>query len=93
MNSADSMLKQLNTLNQNYIWIIEQGEKILKEVDIAMNAEDFKKVEKLRDKFIELENRHLRDKKTYNNIIKQSRTYFKSKYNLDLFDYFELEDI
>jgi len=93
MNDIDTMLEQLNTLNQNYIWIIEQGEKILKDVDKAMNKSDFEKVEKLRNKFIELENRHLRDKKTYNNTIKQSRLYFKSKYNLDLFDYFELEDI
>jgi len=93
IKTVDYLLEQLNVLNQNYIWIIVQGEQILSEVDKAMAAENFEKVEKLRDRFIELENRHNRDRKTYNDIIKQSRSFFKSKYNLDLFDYFELEDI
>lgn len=93
MKNVDQLLGQLNILNDNYMWIISQGEKILSEVDRAMANNNFEKVEKLRDKFIELENRHNRDRKTYNEIIKESRSYFKTKYNLDLFDYFELEDI
>lgn len=93
MKTFEQLVLQLAILNQNYIWIIEQGEKILVEIDEALKSENFIKVEKLRDKFIELENRHNRDRKTYNTIIKQSRLYFKTRYGLDLFDYFELEDV
>ena len=93
MKSFEQLVLQLITLNQNYMWIIEQSEKILIEIDEAFKKENFVKVEKLRDRFIELENRHNRDKKTYNAIIKESRSYFKTKYGLDLFDYFELEDV
>jgi len=93
VKTFEQLVLQLAILNQNYIWIIEQGEKILVEIDEALKSENFIKVEKLRDKFIELENRHNRDRKTYNTIIKQSRLYFKTRYGLDLFDYFELEDV
>lgn len=93
MKNVDDLLKQLNVLNQNYVWILQQGEEILAAIDKAMAKNDFNKIEKLRNQFIELENRHNRDKKTYNTIIKESRSYFKTKYNLDLLDYFELEDI
>ena len=93
MNTVDKLLEQLTFLNQNYVWIIKQGEKILSSIDKAMEENDFDKIEKLRNQFMELENRHNRDRRTYNALIKQSRSYFKTTYNLDLFDYFELEDI
>jgi len=90
---VDNLLEQLSLLNTSYIWIIREGEKILKEIDSAVKNDNFEEIEKLRNKFLELENRHNRDKITYNKIIKESRSYFKSRYNLDLFDYFELENI
>lgn len=91
--NVDSLIDQLNTLNQNYLWIIKEGEKILKEITIAMDLGDMDKVNSLRDRFIELENRHTRDKITYNKLIRESREYFRKKYGIDLFKYFELEDI
>lgn len=89
----EQLLEQLETLNQNYLWIIKESEKILKQVNMAMDKGDMDAVNNLRDKFLELENRHSRDKITYNTLIKQSRLYFKKKYGIDLFKYFELEDI
>lgn len=91
--NVDNLIDQLNTLNQNYLWIIKEGEKILKEITIAMDLGDMDKVNSLRDRFIELENRHTRDKITYNKLIRESREYFRKKHGIDLFKYFELEDI
>lgn len=91
--NIEQLLEQLEVLNQNYLWIIKESEKILKQVNEAMDRGDMEKVNVLRDKFLELENRHERDRITYNNLIRQSREYFRKKYGIDLFKYFELEDI
>lgn len=91
--NVNGLIEQLNILNQNYLWIIKEGELILKQITAAIDIGDMNKVNKLRDQFIELENRHLRDKITYNRLIKESREYFRKKYGIDLFKYFELEDI
>lgn len=91
--NVDSLVEQLNILNQNYLWIIREGELILKETTAAIDIGDMDKVNRLRDRFIELENRHLRDKITYNKLIRESREYFQKKHGIDLFKYFELEDI
>lgn len=91
--NVNNLIDQLNILNQNYLWIIKEGEKILKEINIAMELNDMDKVNSLRDRFIELENRHTRDKITYNKLIRESREYFRKKHGIDLFKYFELEDI
>lgn len=91
--SVNSLLEQLEILNQNYIWIIRESEKLLNNINTAMANEDMETVNVLRDKFLELENRHNRDKITYNSLIRQSREYFRKKHGIDLFKYFELEDI
>jgi len=92
-STVDKLLEQLELLNQNYLWIIKEGEKILSQINKAMDVGDMNAVNVLRDKFIELENRHNRDRITYNKIIRDSREYFRKKYGIDLFKYFELEDI
>ncbi|NBO98946.1 MAG: hypothetical protein EBU90_02290 [Proteobacteria bacterium] len=92
-STVDKLLEQLELLNQNYLWIIKEGEKILSQINKAMDVGDMNAVNVLRDKFIELENRHNRDRITYNKIIGDSREYFRKKYGIDLFKYFELEDI
>lgn len=91
--NVEELLEQLEVLNQNYLWIIKESEKILAQINKAMDVGNFELVNTLRDKFLELENRHNRDKITYNSLIKQSRQYFRKKYGIDLFKYFELEDI
>lgn len=91
--SVDHLIEQLEVLNKNYLWIIKESEKILDQFNKAMNEGDMDKVNDLRDMFMELENRHNNDKITYNKLIRQSREYFKQKHGIDLFKYFELEDI
>ena len=93
MMTVDQLLEQLEILNKTYLWTIKESEKILQEIDIAWKEEDMVKVEQLRDRFMEIENRHNLDRAQYNKVIKQSRQYFLRKYNIDLLRIFELEDI
>lgn len=93
MKTAEEFLEHLEILNQAYLWTIRESEKIIAEVDEAWSENNFEKVEELRHKFIEIENRHNVDRVHYNKVIKASRNYFKKKYKIDLFRIFELEDI
>ena len=91
--NADNLLEQLNILNESYVWIIKESEKLLVLINKAWDIDDMEAIEKYRNKFLELENRHNADKKTYNALIRQSREYFIKKYNIDLLKIFELEDL
>ena len=91
--NADNLLEQLNILNESYVWIIKESEKLLVLINKAIDENDYPAIDKYRDKFIELENRHNNDRKTYNKLIKESRQYFLKKYKIDLLKIFELEDL
>lgn len=93
MKTVEELLEQLEVLNQTYLWTIKESEKILIEIDEAWKKEDLEKVEQLRERFMEIENRHNLDRACYNKVIKESRNYFKKKYGIDLLRIFELEDI
>jgi len=91
--NAEDILEQLNILNKNYIWIIKESEKLIPLIDKAWKTENFSAIEKYRNKFFELENRHKNNRKTYNKIIQDSRQYFLKKHNIDIIKIFKLEDI
>jgi hypothetical protein len=84
---VEELLQQLEILNDTYLWSIDEAHRILQQIDVLMESDDLKKfdkIEKLRDKFMELQQRHIADKKLYNTLITESRDYFINKYNIDL---------
>jgi len=87
MNDAEihKLLEQINQLDATFKWTITQSEKILKEYLKLEKTEpfNFEAHEVLRDRLLELEQRHQRDRALYNKCIKQVRAHFKEKYNSD----------
>lgn len=83
----ETLLEKLEILNETYLWSIKEAKKILDETNQLLESDDprrFDKINKLRDKFMELQNRHIADKALYNKLINESRTYFKKKYKTDI---------
>lgn len=93
MMSVDALLEQLEILNKTYLWTVKESEKILTEIDEAWASEDMEAVERLRNRFMELQNRHNLDRAQYNLLINSCKDYFKKKFGIDLLSLFELEDI
>jgi len=93
---VDKLIENLGILNSTYLWAIEEGNKIIEQIEALDNyngKDKYKKLEKLRDQFIELQNRHISDSRLYRKYIKESREYFKKKYNVDLLALLKDEDI
>jgi len=93
MMSVDELLEQLEILNKTYLWTVKESEKILAEIDEAWANEDMEAVERMRNQFMELQNRHNLDRTQYNLLINSCKDYFKKKFGIDLLSLFELEDI
>jgi hypothetical protein len=93
MMSVDELLEQLEILNKTYLWTVKESEKILAEIDEAWASEDMEAVERMRNQFMELQNRHNLDRTQYNLLINSCKDYFKKKFGIDLLSLFELEDI
>jgi hypothetical protein len=93
MMSVDALLEQLEILNKTYLWTVKESEKILAEIDEAWASEDMEAVERMRNQFMELQNRHNLDRTQYNLLINSCKDYFKKKFGIDLLSLFELEDI
>ena len=84
---VDELLQQLEILNDTYLWSIDEAHAIVQQVDALMESDNlnkFDKIEKLRDKFMELQRRHVADRKLYDVLVSESRDYFINKYNIDL---------
>ena len=84
---VEELLQQLEILDGTYLWSIDEAHKIVQQIDALMESGDsrrFDKIDKLRDKFIELQQRHVVDRKLYDTLITESRDYFINKYNIDL---------
>ena len=93
--NVDELLQKLEILNKTYLWSIKEAKKILDDTEKLMASDDhdrFDKINSLRDKFMELQNRHLADKALYNKLISQSRAYFKKNYNTDILKLIEGEE-
>jgi hypothetical protein len=93
MMTVDALLEQLEILNKTYLWTVKESETILAQTDEAWASEDMQAVERLRNQFMELQNRHRLDKTQYNLLINSCKDYFKKKFGIDLLSLFELEDI
>ena len=84
---VEELLQQLEILDGTYLLSIDEAHKIVQQIDALMESGDsrrFDKIDKLRDKFIELQQRHVVDRKLYDTLITESRDYFINKYNIDL---------
>jgi uncharacterized radical SAM superfamily Fe-S cluster-containing enzyme len=93
---VDKLLQQLEMLNDTYLWSIDEAHAIVQQIDALMesdNLKKFHKIEKLRDKFMELQQRHVADRRLYDTLIAKSRDYFMDKYNIDLLKILHGEDI
>jgi len=93
---VDELLQQLEILNDTYLWSFDEAHKIVRQIDVLMESDDLKKfdkIERLRDRFIELQQRHVADRKLYDTLISESRDYFINKYNIDLLKILRGEDI
>lgn len=91
----ETLLEKLEILNETYLWSIKEAKKILDETNQLLESDDpkrFDRINKLRDKFMELQNRHIADKALYNKLINESRTYFKKKYKTDIMKLIEGEE-
>ena len=88
MNDAhvQGLLEQIDHLDKTFRWTIVQSEKILTEYLKLERTESFnvEAHEVLRDRLLELEQRHQRDRVLYKKYMKQMRAYFKAKYNSDI---------
>ena len=92
---VDVLLKKIEMLNDTYIWAISESNKIVREMHKLRKSDDFKKYEKmdkLKKRFSELQSRHIADKKLYDQVVMQSRDYFKNKYNIDIKKVFGRDD-
>jgi len=84
---VEELIGKLEVLNDTYLWSIQEAKKIVDETEKLIKSEDpkkFSKIDKLRNKFLELQTRHINDKALYNRLIAQSRSYFLKKYNTDI---------
>ena len=78
------MLNDLELLDKNFVWTTEEVEKLDKKITVAFDNDNMDEVNKLSDKFMELESRHQYNRKIYFETLKKCRGYFKTKYDIDI---------
>jgi uncharacterized protein YdcH (DUF465 family) len=81
---VDKMLNDLELLDKNFAWTNEEVERLDKKITVAFDNDNMDEVNRLRDKFLELENRHQYNRKIYFETLKKCRLYFKNKYDIDI---------
>ena len=81
---VDKMLDDLELLDKNFAWTNEEVEKLDKKITVALDNDNMDEVNRLRDKFMELESRHQYNRKIYFETLKKCRGYFKNKYDIDI---------
>lgn len=88
MIDVDKAIRDLELLNEGFEWTVKEASNIHNKINLAYEDGDFDKVNLLRDKFIELEDRHEYNRKIYNGLLKNCKGYFLEKYGLDISKYF-----
>jgi len=82
---VDYLLEQIEFHNSSYEWIVRESEKIARAMkaldEKEFNAETY---DKLTKKFFELELRYKRNKKDYDAVVAQVRSYFNDKHGMDI---------
>jgi len=85
---VNKTLEDLERLNEGFEWAVKEASLIHRKIKSAFDNDNMDEVNLLRDKFLELENRHEFNKKLYNSILKKCKGYFLSKYGLDISNLF-----
>jgi hypothetical protein len=83
--NVDYLLQQIELHNMSYEWIVRESDKVASEIRVLdqkeFNAAAYDKVVK---RFLELEVRYKRNKKDYDAVMQQVRTYFDDKHGIDI---------
>ena len=82
---VDYLLEQIEFHNSSYEWIVKESDKVAREIK-ALDQNEFnpEAYEKVTKRFLELELRYKRNKKDYDAVVKQVRTYFDDKHGIDI---------
>lgn len=83
-NEVDKMLNDLELLDKNFAWINEEVENLDKKITAAFDNDNMVGVNRLSEKFMELESRHQYNRRIYFETLKKCSVYFKNKYDIDL---------
>jgi hypothetical protein len=82
---VDYLLEQIEFHNSSYEWIVTESEKIARAMKALDEKEfDAEAYDKVTKRFLELEMRYKRNKKDYDAVVKQVRTYFEDKHGIDI---------
>ena len=82
---VDYLLEQIEFHNSSYEWIVRESEKIAREIKTLNQKEfDAEAYDRVTKRFLELEMRYKRNKKDYDAVVKQVRTYFDDKHGIDI---------
>ena len=86
--NTETILEQLELFNSTYEWIVEETDKIQKQI-LKMNKSEYgtKKHYDLTRKLDELQSRYNSNKIKYNEVISEVRKYFEDKHNIDILDF------
>ena len=83
--NVDYLLEQIEFHNSSYEWIVRESEKVAREIKALDKKEfDADAYDKVTKRFLELELRYKRNKKEYDAVVKQVRTYFDDKHGIDI---------
>jgi len=82
---VDYLLEQIEFHNSSYEWIVKESDKIARAIK-SLDEKEFnpEAYDKLTKKFLELELRYKRNKKDYDTVVAQVRSYFNDKHGMDI---------
>lgn len=82
----DYLLEQIEFHNSSYEWVVREAEKVGDEIKFLGEPKNFNadKYDKAVKRFMEIENRYKRNKKDYDNVLNQVRSYFNDKHGIDI---------
>lgn len=91
--NTEQILEQLEMFNKSYEWVIDEADKVQKQI-FKMKKSDYgsKKYYLLSKQLDELQNRYNSNKVKYNEIVSEVRKYFEDKHNLDILDFIKDEN-
>jgi hypothetical protein len=82
---VDYLLEQIEFHNSSYEWIVRESEKVAKEIKALDQKEfDADAYDRVIKRFLEIDMRYKRNKKDYDAVVKQVRTYFDDKHGIDI---------
>ena len=82
---VDYLLEQIELHNSSYEWIVRESNKVAKEIKALDQKEfDSEAYDKVTKRFLEIDMRYKRNKKDYDAVVKQVRTYFDDKHGIDI---------